>query len=50
MKDQLFTRILEEISTYGSKVRWAASSGAATPPPALPPLHKKDLHTRRRPQ
>ena len=34
MKDQLFTRILEEVSTNGSKVRWAASSGAATPPPA----------------
>ncbi len=33
-KDQLFTRILEQISTNESKVRWASSSGTAAPHPA----------------
>ncbi len=46
MKDQLFTGILEEVSTNGSKVRWAASSGAATPPPAPAPASQGGLaHT-----
>src|SRR5208283_1702693 len=36
-KDQLFTRIVEEFSKNDSKVRWASSSGAATPRPAPAP-------------
>src|SRR5271157_4825461 len=43
MKDQLFTRILEEVSTNQSKVRWASSPGPATPPPAPAPASQEIL-------
>src|SRR5208283_2847243 len=43
MKDQLFTRILEEVSTNGSKVRWASSPGPATPAPAPAPASQEGL-------
>lgn len=42
-KDQLFTRILDEVSTNESKVRWVSSSGAATPPRALAPASQEVL-------
>jgi small-conductance mechanosensitive channel len=42
-KDQLFTRILEEIDKNESKVRWVSSSGPATPPPAPPPASQDVL-------
>src|SRR5271166_449406 len=37
MKDQLFTRILDEVNKSDSKVRWVSSSSPATPPPAPAP-------------
>jgi len=37
MKDQLFSRILEEVSRSESKVRWVSSPGPATPQPAPNP-------------
>ncbi len=42
-KDQLFTRILDAVSTNESKVRWASSSGAATPPRAPAPASQEVL-------
>src|SRR5208283_658877 len=43
MKDQLFTRILEEVSTNESKVRWVSSSSPATPRPAPAPPSPEGL-------
>src|SRR5208337_270936 len=36
IKDQLFTRILDEVSKNESKVRWASSSSPAPHPAAAP--------------
>ncbi len=42
-KDQLFTRILDEVSTNESKVRWVSSPGPATPHPAPAPASQEGL-------
>jgi len=43
IKDLLFTRILDEVSKNGSKVRWVSSSSSATPPPAPAPASQDVL-------
>jgi len=43
MKDQLFTRIVEEVSKNEGKVRWVSSSGAAIPQPAPAPASQEVL-------